>query len=217
MPWHKRTFDIVVSSIAIVLALPLMAIIALAVKLTSRGPALHWSRRVGHQNRVFSMPKFRSMQTDAPQITTHLFVDPSRFLTPIGGFLRYWSMDELPQLFSILMGDLSLVGPRPALFNQYDLAALRTGRNLHLLVPGLTGWAQVNGRNDLSVTEKVQFDAEYARRRSFGFDLRILFCTIPLVITGKGASHLHGFGAGSPNAARPIRGSTRAEKHLSSF
>jgi O-antigen biosynthesis protein WbqP len=182
MPWHKRAFDIVVASIAMIVVSPLLLIAAGVIKSTSRGPVLHWSSRVGHNNRLFDMPKLRSMRTDAPQITPQQLVEPTQFLTPIGGFLRKSSIDELPQLYSIVMGDLSLVGPRPALFNEYKLAALRTKRNIHLLVPGLTGWAQVNGRDALSVEGKVGFDAEYARRQSFGFDLRILLSTLRQVI-----------------------------------
>ncbi len=185
----KRLFDIFVGSLLIVLfALP-MLLIALAVKLTSTGPVLHWSNRVGRGNRVFKMPKFRSMRADTPQIATHLLRDPDRFLTPFGGFLRLTSLDELPQLFSVLSGYLSLVGPRPALFNEDDLIALRTRSGVHELVPGITGWAQVNGRDDLSIPQKVSLDREYLRARSFWFDLWILTLTALKVVRCESVSH----------------------------
>jgi O-antigen biosynthesis protein WbqP len=162
-----------------------MALIALAVKLTSKGPALHWSDRVGQKNRIFRMPKFRSMRTNAPEIAKHLLSDQRSDLTPIGAFLRLSSLDELPQLVSIMIGDLSFVGPRPALFNQDDLIKLRTERGIHLLRPGLTGWAQVNGRDELEVPEKVRFDSEYREKRSFKFDLQIIGITIEKVLRCK--------------------------------
>lgn len=189
MPLPKRLFDIVCSFFAIFLLSPILAGVALAVKVTSRGPVLHWSRRVGTNNALFRMPKFRSMRSDTPQIATHLLPDPVTYLTPIGGFLRKTSLDELPQLLSILKGDLSLVGPRPALFNQYDLVALRTERYVQRLVPGLTGWAQVNGRDELPIAIKVDFDAEYLRRQSCAFDLKILLLTLMKVIRREGVSH----------------------------
>jgi len=166
-----------------------MALIAVVVKLTSKGPVLYWSNRVGRWNRIFRMPKFRSMRTDAPQVATHLFRDPGAYLTPIGGFLRRSSLDELPQLFSVLRGELSLVGPRPALFNQDDLIALRTESGVHGLLPGVTGWAQVNGRDELPIPEKVRLDCEYLRSRSFWFDLRILAMTVLKVVRREGVSH----------------------------
>ncbi len=166
-----------------------MALIALAVKLSSNGPVLYWSDRVGLGNRIFRMPKFRSMRTDAPQVATHLFRDPSAYLTPIGGFLRRSSLDEFPQLFSVLRGDLSVVGPRPALFNQEDLIALRKQHGVDRLVPGITGWAQVNGRDDLPIPEKVRLDCEYMHARSFWFDLKILAMTVYKVVRREGVSH----------------------------
>lgn len=185
----KRLFDIILCSILlIVLAIP-MALIALAVKLTSEGPVLYWSDRVGRWNRIFRMPKFRSMLINAPQVATHLLPNPDAYLTPIGGFLRRSSLDELPQLFSVLNGDLSLVGPRPALFNQDDLIALRTKSGVHELVPGITGWAQVNGRDELPIPEKVRLDCEYLRTRSFWLDIKILSMTVLKVIRGEGVSH----------------------------
>lgn len=185
----KRLFDLAVASTAaVVLALPIL-IVALAVRLTSPGPVLYWSDRVGRGNRIFRMPKFRSMRVDTPAMATHLLRDPDRWLTPIGSFLRRSSLDELPQLWSILKGDMSFVGPRPALFNQDDLIALRTETGVHELVPGLTGWAQVNGRDELPIVQKVQLDAEYLRRRSFLFDLKILWMTASKVLSKDGVSH----------------------------
>jgi O-antigen biosynthesis protein WbqP len=185
----KRLFDLVLSALAaIVLALPLL-VVALAVKLTSPGPVLYWSDRVGRHNRVFQMPKFRSMRIGTPAVATHLLQDPDAWLTPIGAFLRKTSLDELPQLWSILAGDMSIVGPRPALFNQDDLVALRTERGVHELVPGLTGWAQVNGRDELPIPQKVELDVEYLRRRSFLFDLRVLWLTVVKVLMRDGVSH----------------------------
>lgn len=185
----KRAFDLLLATIAtVVLALPIL-VVALLVKLTSRGPALYWSQRVGRHNHLFSMPKFRSMRVGTPQVATHLLTDPKAHLTPIGSFIRATSLDELPQLWSIWRGDMSFVGPRPALFNQDDLVAARTALKVHELVPGLTGWAQVNGRDDLPIPVKVEFDAEYLRRRSFLFDLRILWMTAVNVIGRRGVSH----------------------------
>jgi O-antigen biosynthesis protein WbqP len=172
----------------VVLALPLL-MVALAVKLTSPGPALYWSDRVGRHNRIFRMPKFRSMRIGTPAVATHLLQDPDAWLTPIGAFLRKTSLDELPQLWSILAGDMSIVGPRPALFNQADLIALRTERGVHELVPGLTGWAQVNGRDELPIPQKVELDVEYLRRRSLLFDLRIVWLTVVKVLRRDGVSH----------------------------
>ena len=185
----KRLFDLAVVLVAVVLlALPIV-ITALAVRLTSPGPALYWSDRVGRHNRIFKMPKFRSMRIDTPAVATHLLQNPQQWLTPIGSFLRKSSLDELPQLWSILKGDMSFVGPRPALFNQDDLIALRTGKGVHDLVPGLTGWAQVNGRDDLPIPQKVALDAEYLLRRSLLFDLKVLWMTALKVLTRDGVSH----------------------------
>jgi len=185
----KRLFDLfLVLTAGVVLILPIM-IVAAAVRLTSPGPALYWSDRVGRHNRIFRMPKFRSMRIGTPAVATHLLQDPDAWLTQIGAFLRKTSLDELPQLWSILAGDMSFVGPRPALFNQDDLVALRTERGVHELVPGLTGWAQVNGRDELPIPDKVALDVEYLRRRSFLFDLRILWLTVVKVIRRDGVSH----------------------------
>jgi O-antigen biosynthesis protein WbqP len=185
----KRLFDLALAiPAALALLLPI-ALIALAVRLTSPGPALYWSDRVGRHNRLFKMPKFRSMRTDTPAVATHLLDNPARWLTPIGPFLRKSSLDELPQLWSILKGDMSFVGPRPALFNQDDLIALRTEAGVHELVPGLTGWAQINGRDELPIPQKVALDAEYLRRRSLGFDLRILWLTAVKVLRREGVQH----------------------------
>jgi O-antigen biosynthesis protein WbqP len=169
--------------------LPMFLMFALLIKLTSSGPVIHWSNRVGKNNRIFRMPKFRSMRIGTPQVATHLLSDSSAYLTPIGSFLRRLSLDELPQVFSILAGDLSFVGPRPALFNQEDLISLRTERGIHRLVPGLTGWAQVNGRDELPIPVKVQFDLEYLQRRSLAFDLQIIGMTILKVLRSEGVMH----------------------------
>ncbi len=174
---RKRIFDLVAGVALLLFFLPLLLLIALAVKCTSRGPVIHWSKRVGRNNRLFNMPKFRTMRIDTPQVATHLLTNSKTYLTPIGSFLRKSSMDELPQLFSVLRGDLSLVGPRPALFNQDDLIAMRTERGIHSLVPGITGWAQVNGRDEIPVSAKVRCDYEYLQRQSLAFDLKILFQT----------------------------------------
>ena len=185
----KRAFDIALALIALLfLGLPLL-LVALAVKLTSPGPVLYWSDRVGRNNRVFKMPKFRSMQTGTPAVATHLLENPDAYLTPIGSFLRKSSLDELPQLWSILKGDMSFVGPRPALFNQDDLVALRTAAGVHELLPGLTGWAQVNGRDELPTPQKVVLDVAYLKRRSLAFDVYILWLTAMKVIRREGVSH----------------------------
>ncbi|MFP8835086.1 sugar transferase [Hydrogenophaga sp. XSHU_21] len=185
----KRLFDLVLAMVAaLVLLLPILGIATL-VRITSPGPALYWSDRVGRHNRIFRMPKFRSMRIDTPAVATHLLTDPQRWLTPIGPLLRKSSLDELPQLWSILKGDMSFVGPRPALFNQDDLIALRTEAGVHELVPGLTGWAQVNGRDELPIPQKVALDAEYLRRRSLAFDLRILWLTAVKVLRRDGVAH----------------------------
>lgn len=185
----KRLFDLLLGFCAsIVLALPVL-VVALLVRITSPGPALYWSDRVGKGNKIFKMPKFRSMRVGTPAVATHLLQDPKVYLTPIGSFLRKSSLDELPQLWSILKGDMSFVGPRPALFNQDDLIALRTACGVHELVPGLTGWAQVNGRDELPIPEKVKLDAEYLRRCSLGFDIYILWLTFVKVVRRDGVSH----------------------------
>lgn len=189
MPLLKRAFDLVLGTVALViLAVPLI-IIAIAVKLTSPGPVLYWSDRVGVRNSIFRMPKFRSMRIDAPVVATHLLKNTDQWLTPIGSFLRKTSLDELPQLLSILRGDMSFVGPRPALFNQDDLIALRTQAGVDALVPGLTGWAQINGRDDLPIPVKVEFDAEYLKRRSFWFDMKIIWLTFIKVIREDNVDH----------------------------
>ncbi|MCC7267386.1 MAG: sugar transferase [Caulobacteraceae bacterium] len=184
----KRLFDILCALAGlIVLAIP-MALIALAVRATSPGPAIHWSERVGRGNGRFWMPKFRTMRIDTPQVATHLLSEPERWVTPIGRFLRKTSLDELPQVWSILVGDMSVVGPRPALFNQDDLVALRTAAGVHALTPGLTGWAQINGRDELSIPDKVALDAEYLDRASLAFDLKIIAATVGAALTGRGVS-----------------------------
>jgi O-antigen biosynthesis protein WbqP len=185
----KRLFDLFLGICAgLLLAAPIL-LIALLVRLSSMGPALYWSDRVGRNNMLFRMPKFRSMRVGTPAVATHLLKDPAIHLTPLGTFLRQTSLDELPQLWSILKGNMSFVGPRPALFNQQDLISLRTEAGVHELVPGLTGWAQINGRDELPIPEKVQFDAEYLRLRSFAFDLKILWLTALRVVRREGVSH----------------------------
>jgi len=185
----KRILDLVLAMVAtIILATPLL-LVALAVKLSSPGPVLYWSDRVGRHNRIFRMPKFRSMRENTPAVATHLLTNPSAYLTPIGSFLRKSSLDELPQVWSILTGWMSFVGPRPALFNQDDLVALRTAAGVHELLPGLTGWAQVNGRDELPIPQKVELDSEYLRRRSLLFDIRILWMTALKVMKRDGVSH----------------------------
>jgi O-antigen biosynthesis protein WbqP len=185
----KRLFDLLLGLCATVtLALPIL-VVAILVRLTSKGPAFYWSDRVGKGNMIFKMPKFRSMRVGTPAVATHLLQDPKAYLTPIGSFLRKSSLDELPQLWSILVGDMSFVGPRPALFNQNDLIALRTQYGVDELVPGLTGWAQVNGRDELPIPEKVQLDVEYLQRRSLLFDIRILWLTFVKVLKRDGVSH----------------------------
>ncbi len=185
----KRLFDLALALVAaVLLALPIFAV-ALAVRLTSPGPALYWSERVGRNNCIFKMPKFRSMRIDTPAVATHLLHNPGQWLTPIGSFLRKSSLDELPQLWSIFVGDMSFVGPRPALFNQDDLITLRTEKGVHQLRPGLTGWAQVNGRDELSIPRKVLLDTEYLRQQSFLFDLKILWMTGMKVLARDGVAH----------------------------
>jgi len=185
----KRSLDLLLAVLAVLLLLTPMALIAVLVRLTSRGPVLYWSDRVGRNNAIFRMPKFRSMRTGTPAVATHLLPDPGSHLTPIGGFLRRSSLDELPQLWSILKGDMSFVGPRPALYNQTDLIALRTRHGVHVLLPGLTGWAQVNGRDELPVPDKVALDIDYLQRQSLGLDLKILLLTVLRVVRADNITH----------------------------
>ena len=185
----KRVFDILLGCLAALILFVPVFLVAIAVRLTSKGPALYWSDRVGRNNVIFEMPKFRSMRVGTPGVATHLLADARSHLTPIGSFLRKSSLDELPQLWSILMGDMSFVGPRPALFNQQDLIALRTELGVHTLVPGLTGWAQVNGRDELPIPEKVKLDVDYLHRQSLWFDVWILWLTFVKVLRRDGVSH----------------------------
>jgi len=185
----KRAFDILAALAGLVLLSPLLAAIAVAVRLDSPGPALHWSSRVGRFNAIFKMPKFRTMRTGAPNVATHLLPDPDAWITPLGRFLRRSSLDELPQLWSVLTGDMSLVGPRPALFNQDDLVALRTAVGVDALRPGVTGWAQINGRDDLPVPEKARLDAEYLARQGLLLDLKIILVTLFAAFSGRGVRH----------------------------
>jgi len=185
----KRIFDVVISFLALIIFSPFIILVMLLVKLTSKGSPLYWSDRVGRRNIIFKMPKFRTMQVDTPAVATHLLSDSSQYLTPAGSFLRKSSLDELPQLWSILVGDMSFVGPRPALFNQDDLITLRAQYGLDQLVPGLTGWAQVNGRDELSIPNKVQYEVEYLQKQSFWFDMKILGLTFLKVIRRAGVSH----------------------------
>lgn len=185
----KRVFDLLLAiTAAVLLALPVL-LVAVLVRLTSPGPAVYWSDRVGRRNEIFRMPKFRTMRVGTPAVASHLLTDAKSHLTPVGSFLRRTSLDELPQLWSILVGDMSFVGPRPALFNQYDLIDLRTQQGVHALMPGLTGWAQVNGRDELPIPEKVKLDAVYLHQQSFLFDIRILWMTFLKVIHMDGVSH----------------------------
>ena len=185
----KRVFDLVFALVLVLTLCFILILIAILIKLSSKGPVLYWSDRVGKNNRIFRMPKFRTMMTKTPEIATHLMINSDQFLTPIGGFLRQTSLDELPQLFSILKGDMSFVGPRPALYNQEDLIILRLEHGLQKLLPGLTGWAQVNGRDDLSIPKKIELEIEYMHKKSFWFDLKILWLTFLKVINRKGVSH----------------------------
>jgi len=185
----KRIFDLLLGvTVTVLLAAPIL-LIYIAVRLSSKGPALYWSDRVGKNNKIFKMPKFRSMLTDTPAVATHLLDNPEVYLSPIGGFLRSSSLDEIPQLFSVFKGDMSFLGPRPALFNQDDLIALRTEKGVSKLLPGITGWAQVNGRDELSIPEKVALDVEYLNRQSFWFDIKILCMTFFNVVKRDGVSH----------------------------
>lgn len=185
----KRLVDILSAGLGLVVLSPVLLGLALAVRLESPGPALHWSQRVGRDNRLFRMPKFRSMRIGAPNVATHLLADPESWITPLGRFLRRSSLDELPQLWSVLVGDMSLVGPRPALFNQDDLVKLRTEAGVHRLRPGVTGWAQVNGRDELPIPEKVRLDADYLARQSPAMDLEILIRTLWIAFSGRGVRH----------------------------
>jgi len=185
----KRLFDLVLTVVAaVILSVPIL-LVAMAVRLTSKGSILYWSDRVGKDNKIFSMPKFRSMKMDTPAVATHLLADPKKVLTPIGDFLRKSSLDELPQLWCVLKGDMSFVGPRPALYNQEDLIALRTEKGVHHLLVGVTGWAQVNGRDELAIPDKVGWDMEYLQKQSFFFDLYILWLTLIKVVKRDGVSH----------------------------
>lgn len=185
----KRIFDFSAALLALMLLAIPMLLVAILVKMTSSGPVLYWSDRVGRNNAIFKMPKFRTMRIDTPAVATHLLGDPDRWLTPVGKFLRKSSLDELPQLFCILSGEMSFVGPRPALFNQDDLITLRTARGVHTLVPGLTGWAQINGRDELSIPDKVEFDVYYLLQQSFILDMKIIVLTFLRVLRSDGVAH----------------------------
>ena len=185
----KRVFDLLLATFATVVLIIPVILVALMVRLTSKGPALYWSDRVGRHNRIFRMPKFRSMQIGTPAVATHLLDKPEAYLTPIGSFLRKSSLDELPQLWSILKGDMSFVGPRPALFNQHDLIELRTRAGVQALLPGLTGWAQINGRDELPIPQKVMLDVEYLKKKSFYLDVKIIFLTAMKVLRRDNVTH----------------------------
>ena len=185
----KRIFDLLLGIAVFMLLATFILLVAIAVRLSSKGPVLYWSDRIGKDNKTFKMPKFRSMLLGTPTVATHLLDNPDVYLSPIGGFLRSFSLDELPQLFSVLKGDMSFVGPRPALFNQDDLIALRTEKGVDKLLPGITGWAQVNGRDELSIPDKVALDVEYLKRKSFWFDIKILWMTFLKVVKRDGVSH----------------------------
>jgi O-antigen biosynthesis protein WbqP len=185
----KRFFDFAMAVFLLILTSVPMMLIGLAIRLTSNGPALYWSDRVGVNNTIFRMPKFRTMKMDTPVVATHLLTSPDQHVTPLGRVLRKYSLDELPQLISVALGDMSMVGPRPALFNQYDLIELRTANDVHRLLPGITGWAQINGRDELPIPEKVQLDAHYLKHRSMAADLQILLLTFYSVLSSKGVTH----------------------------
>jgi len=185
----KFVFDFSFALVLSILLLPIILVVGLTIKATSKGGVFYYSYRVGKNNKLFEMPKFRSMLADAPTVATHLLDNPDAYLSPIGGFLRHSSLDELPQIFSVLRGDMSFVGPRPALFNQDDLIILRTEKGVDKLLPGITGWAQVNGRDELSIPDKVALDVEYLNRKSFWFDMKILWITFLKVIKRDGVSH----------------------------
>jgi O-antigen biosynthesis protein WbqP len=185
----KRFLDLIMAIPALIVFMIPAVLVALMVRLTSKGPIIYWSDRIGQYNKIFKMPKFRTMRVDTPAVATHLMADTVQYLTLVGSFLRRSSLDELPQLWSIVLGDMSFVGPRPALFNQDDLIKLRTEKEVHNLIPGLTGWAQVNGRDELPIPLKVELDAEYLQRRSLGFDIYIIWLTFLKVVQGEGVSH----------------------------
>lgn len=185
----KRIFDVCSSAALFLATLPLFVAISVMVKATSRGPLFHVSNRVGRYNDLFKMLKFRTMRTDTPQVATHLMTDPARYVTPVGRFLRKTSLDELPQLLNVIRGDMSVVGPRPALFNQDDLVALRTEKGIHALIPGITGWAQTHGRDDVPIPAKVELDAYYLQHRSFGLDMKIIVLSVLQAFAGKNVSH----------------------------
>lgn len=185
----KRLFDVLISFVVLCICCVPMLVVALLVKLTSKGPILYWSNRIGRNNSIFKMPKFRTMRTDTPAVATHLLNNPDRYLTPVGKFLRKSSLDELPQLWSIIIGDMSFVGPRPALYNQDDLITLRTENGVHRLTPGLTGWAQINGRDELPIPVKVQFDTYYLKHISLALDIKILCLTLFKVLRSDGVQH----------------------------
>ena len=189
MAISKRYFDILLGTFALLVLSGVLALVAMAVKLTSSGKVLYWSQRIGKDNSVFLMPKFRTMRTDTPVVATHLLANPDAYLTPVGKFLRTTSLDELPQLYSILLGHMSFVGPRPALFNQDDLIDLRTRAGVHVLTPGLTGWAQVNGRDELPIPDKVDLDKVYLQKQSWLFDMQILLRTFVKVVRRDGVVH----------------------------
>jgi len=184
-----RIFNVFTTLVAMIIFSIPFIVVWLLVKLTSPGPAIHWSKRIGKNNTIFLMPKFRTMRIETPQLATHLLGDGKKYLSPIGSMLRKTSLDEIPQLWSVLKGDMSLVGPRPALFNQYDLMELRTKHNVHTIPPGVTGWAQINGRDELSIEEKVVYDKEYYERRSLFFDIKIIFLTVYKVLMRANISH----------------------------
>jgi O-antigen biosynthesis protein WbqP len=185
----KQIFDFIMAFGALILLSAPMLIITVLVKVTSKGPVLYWSDRVGRYNKIFRMPKFRTMRVNTPAVATHLMENPDVYLTPVGSFLRRFSLDEWPQLYSVLKGDISFVGPRPALFNQDDLIELRTGKGIHKLIPGITGWAQVNGRDELPIPVKVEFDEYYLKNKSFVFDMKILWMTFVKVVRREGVTH----------------------------
>lgn len=185
----KRIFDLVLALLALLVLLIPIGLAALLVKLTSKGPVVYWSDRVGRYNSLFKMPKLRTMRVDTPAVATHLLSDPGQFLTPVGSFLRKSSLDELPQLWSIIKGDMSFVGPRPALFNQHDLVALRTRFGVDQVLPGLTGWAQINGRDELPIPDKVKLDFDYVQRQSLMLDVKIIFLTFLRVLRRDGVAH----------------------------
>jgi len=188
----KRLFDILLTVVGVALLLPLVIATYLLVKLTSKGPALYWSQRIGSNNQIFMMPKFRSMRIGTPQIATHLMnqqANPGAYLTPVGSFIRKSSLDELPQLWSVLKGDMSIVGPRPALFNQDDLISLRTDKKVHTLKPGITGWAQINGRDEIPIPQKVELDEYYLKHQSFWFDIKIIILTAVKVLRRDNITH----------------------------